>query len=183
MTGHGGAAGGMAATADDEGMPRAATVLVASTRAAAGVYEDATGPVIAAWLAERGFEVRGPVVVADGAEFAVALGRAIDAAPAVVVTTGGTGLAPSDLTPEATAAVLDRELPGFMEELRRRGSATTPTALLTRGVAGVAGSIFVVNLPGSRGGVRDGLALLDEVLDHVLDQLAGGDHASPPVVE
>ncbi|MCD5347997.1 molybdenum cofactor biosynthesis protein B [Agromyces sp. S2-1-8] len=171
-----------AATADssaDEGMPRAATVLVASTRAAAGVYEDTTGPVIASWFADRGFDVLGPVVVADGAEFAVALGRALDASPSVIVTTGGTGLAPADLTPEATAAVLDRELPGFMEELRRRGTATTPTALLTRGVAGVAGTTFVVNLPGSRGGVRDGLALLGEVLDHVLDQLAGGDHSTP----
>lgn len=157
-------------------MPRAATVLVASTRAAAGVYEDRTGPVIAAWLAERGFSVQGPVVAADGTAFATALQAAVAAAPALIVTTGGTGLAPGDGTPETTAALLDRELPGFAEELRRRGAATTPTALLTRGVAGVSGSTFVVNLPGSSGGVRDGLGLLGEVLDHVLDQLAGGDH-------
>ncbi|MFF2274662.1 molybdenum cofactor biosynthesis protein B [Agromyces sp. NPDC058126] len=160
-------------------MPRAATVLVASTRAAAGVYEDRTGPMIAAWLAERGFAVQGPLVAADGVAFETALQAAVAAAPAVIVTTGGTGLAPGDLTPEATAALLDRELPGFAEELRRRGAATTPTALLTRGVAGVAGSTFVVNLPGSTGGVRDGLGVLGDVLDHVLDQLAGGDHARP----
>lgn len=159
-----------------ERMPRAATVLVASTRAAAGVYEDRTGPVIAEWLAGHGFTVQGPLVVADGAAFAAALHAAVTSSPAVIVTTGGTGLAPSDRTPEATAAVLDRELPGFMEELRRRGAATVPTALLSRGVAGVAGTTFVVNLPGSTGGVRDGLGLLGEVLDHVLDQLAGGDH-------
>ncbi|MFF2272313.1 molybdenum cofactor biosynthesis protein B [Agromyces sp. NPDC058136] len=159
-----------------ERMPRAATVLVASTRAAAGVYEDRTGPVIAEWLAGRGFTVQGPLVVADGPAFAAALHAAVTSSPAVIVTTGGTGLAPGDSTPEATAAVLDRELPGFMEELRRRGAATVPTALLSRGLAGVAGTTFVVNLPGSTGGVRDGLGLLGEVLDHVLDQLAGGDH-------
>jgi molybdenum cofactor synthesis domain-containing protein len=159
-----------------ERMPRTAVVIVASTRAAAGVADDRTGPVIASWLAERGFDVIGPVVVADGAPVADALQMALAGHPSVIVTTGGTGVSPSDGTPEATAPLLDRELPGFMEELRRRGTATTPTALLSRGVAGVAGSTFIANLPGSTGGVRDGLAVLGDVLEHVLDQLAGGDH-------
>ncbi|MFK4730586.1 MogA/MoaB family molybdenum cofactor biosynthesis protein [Agromyces mediolanus] len=153
-----------------------AVVLVSSTRAAAGVYEDRTGPVIVEWLRERGFAVDGPTVVADGPDFAIALETALATSPAVVVSTGGTGIAPGDTVPEATAAVLDRELPGFGEELRRRGAATTPTALLSRGRAGIAAGALVVNLPGSSGGVRDGLGVLDEVLDHVLDQLAGGDH-------
>lgn len=159
-----------------ERMPRAAVVIVASTRAAAGVADDRTGPAIVAWLAERDFDVVGPEVVADGLPVADALHRALAGRPSVIVTTGGTGVSPSDGTPEATAPLLDRELPGFMEELRRRGAATTPTALLSRGLAGTAGSTLVVNLPGSAGGVRDGLGLLDEVLEHTLDQLAGGDH-------
>ncbi|AWB96932.1 molybdenum cofactor biosynthesis protein [Agromyces badenianii] len=158
-------------------MPRTAVVIVASTRAAAGVSPDRTGPVIARWFADRGFEVVGPEVVADGDAVATALRRSLEGRPAVIVTTGGTGLSPSDATPEATAPLLDREVPGVMEELRRRGTASTPTAVLSRGLAGVAGSTFLVNLPGSTGGVRDGLAVLDDVLDHVLDQLAGGDHA------
>ena len=155
---------------------RSATVLVVSTRASAGVYADETGPVIRAWLAERGFAVGDPVVTAD-ASVAEALAAALDGAPDLLLTTGGTGLSPDDRTPEATAALLDREIPGLMEELRRRGLAATPMALLTRGVAGVAGRTVVMNLPGSRGGVRDGLAVLDPILDHLLAQLSGrGDH-------
>ena len=157
---------------------RTAAVIVASTRAAAGESVDRTGPVIAAWLAERGFDVTGPDVVSDGADVAASLRRALDARPSIIVTTGGTGLSPTDATPEATRDLLDREVPGFMEELRRRGMGSTPTALLTRGHAGVAGSTFIVNLPGSPGGVRDGLTVLGGVIDHVLDQLAGGDHPS-----
>ncbi|WP_295013423.1 molybdenum cofactor biosynthesis protein B [uncultured Microbacterium sp.] len=153
-------------------MTRSALVLVVSTRASAGVYADETGPLIRTWLTERGFAVPEPIVAPD-AEVAVALAAALATGPDLILTTGGTGVSPDDRTPEATSALLDRELPGLIEELRRRGLAATPMALLTRGVAGVAGRSVVMNLPGSRGGVRDGLAVLDPILDHLLGQVAG----------
>lgn len=156
-------------------MTRSARVLVVSTRAAAGQYADRTGPVIREWLVERGFETPEPVVVAD-ADIATALPRLLAENPDVLLTTGGTGVSPDDRTPEATLAVLDAELPGLSEEQRRRGAKKTPAALLSRGRAGVSGRTVVMNLPGSSGGVRDGLAVLGGVLDHLLDQLAGGDH-------
>lgn len=164
------------------GMPAAATrkavVVIASTRAATGVYPDRTGPVIAEWLARRGFAVTGPVVVADGDDVAAALRAAIGAD--VVISSGGTGISPTDRTPQATAPLLDYEIPGLADALRRRGAeAGVPTAVLSRGLAGVAGRTLIVNLPGSVGGVRDGLAVLDEVLDHAIDQVRGGDHVRP----
>ncbi|MCU1401826.1 MAG: bifunctional molybdenum cofactor biosynthesis protein MoaC/MoaB [Microbacteriaceae bacterium] len=152
--------------------PGAAVVVVASTAAAAGEREDTTGPVIAAWLTERGYLVDGITVVAD-AEIAPELAAALATAPAVILTTGGTGVSPTDRTPEATAALLDRELPGIAEALRSRGLKSTPTASLGRGLAGTSGRTVIVNLPGSTGGVRDGLAVLDGVLDHLVAQTSG----------
>ncbi|WP_285028246.1 bifunctional molybdenum cofactor biosynthesis protein MoaC/MoaB [Plantibacter sp. ME-Dv--P-122b] len=153
--------------------PRTAAVIVASTAGAAGTREDLTGPRISAWLSEHDYAVDAVTVVSD-ADVHHAITAALDAAPAVLITTGGTGLSPSDRTPEATQPHLDRELPGIAEAIRALGSTKTPTAALSRGLAGVSGGTVVVNLPGSTGGVKDGLAVLDGLLDHLVAQIAGG---------
>lgn len=157
-----------------------AVVVTSSNRAAAGVYTDTSGPVIVERLRAWGFDVDDAIVVADGDPFGAALREAIDRVPAVVLTTGGTGLTPTDVTPEQTRPLLDRLVPGVAEALRAAGLAKgVPTAMLSRGLVGIAGSTFVANLPGSRGGVRDALDVLEPVLAHVLSQVAGGDHPRP----
>jgi molybdenum cofactor synthesis domain-containing protein len=153
-------------------------VITVSTRAAAGRYEDRSGPAVVDALQVGGVsDITLEVVADDEDALAGALGVAVTAAVDVVLTTGGTGLAPDDRTPEATRRVLDREVPGIAEAIRAAGQAAgVPTAALSRGVAGVAGRTLVVNLPGSVGGARDGVAVLTPLLAHVRDQLAGGDH-------
>ncbi|MFV9426494.1 MogA/MoaB family molybdenum cofactor biosynthesis protein [Microbacterium sp. S1037] len=159
-------------------MPYTARVITVSDRSAAGLREDRGGPLAVSLLREAGFDCDEPVVVPDGADSVeAALRAAISAGARLVVTTGGTGIAPTDRTPEGTARVLDRELPGIAEELRRRGLSDTPLAVISRGLAGIADpGTLVVNLPGSTRAVASGIAVLAELAPHVLDQLAGGDH-------
>lgn len=157
-----------------------ALVVTASNRAAAGLYADKSGPLLAEGLAAMGFEVDGPQVVPDGDPVEAALRGAVSSDRyAVILTTGGTGLSPTDRTPEATRRVLDYEVPGIPEAIRAAGRTKVPTAALSRGLAGVAGTTLIVNLPGSSGGVRDGLAVLTELLPHAVDQIRGGDHPRP----
>lgn len=155
---------------------RSAWVVVASNRAAAGIYADTSGPILVDGLRELGFEVGEPVVVPDGDPVEGALRDAVASGVAVVLTSGGTGINPTDRTPEATRAVIDYEIPGIAEAVRAYGAPKVPTAVLSRGIAGVAGRTLIVNLPGSRGGARDGMAVLAPLLDHAVDQVRGGDH-------
>lgn len=154
-----------------------AAVVVASNRAAAGVYADETGPLIVSALRELGFTVGDPAVVPDGQPVGDAIADAIARGARVVLTTGGTGLTPTDRTPEATRPLLDFEVPGIAEAIRAYGlSAGVPAAALSRGIAGVANGCLVVNLPGSKGGVKDGLAVLTPILLHAVEQIGGSDH-------
>ena len=152
-------------------------VVVASNRAAAGVYEDTTGPLLVDFLTGLGFETGAPVVVPDGDPVAEAIRAAVEGGARVVLTTGGTGLTPTDRTPEVTRPLLDAEVPGLAEAIRAYGvSKGVPTAVLSRGLAGRVGTCLVVNLPGSRGGVKDAIAVLEPVLVHAAEQVVGSDH-------
>jgi molybdenum cofactor synthesis domain-containing protein len=153
---------------------RKAGVVIASTRAAAGVYDDLTGSVIVDWLTEHGFDPFPALVVPDGEPVGAALRALLTQEPAVIITSGGTGLSPTDLTPEQTLPLLEREIPGIMEGIRQSGISKTPMAMLSRGHAGAAGRTFIVNLPGSPKGVMDGLFVLDPILEHLCEQLEGG---------
>ncbi|GAA3742641.1 MogA/MoaB family molybdenum cofactor biosynthesis protein [Salinactinospora qingdaonensis] len=158
-----------------------AVVVTVSTRASHGAYPDRSGPVLVELLERAGFAVDSPRVVPDGPPVADALRRACDEGYDVALTTGGTGLNPNDATPEVTRALLRYEIPGIPEALRVAGSQKgVPTAILSRGLAGVVDRqghrMLVVNLPGSTGGVRDGMSVLDPILRHAVDQLRGGDH-------
>jgi molybdenum cofactor synthesis domain-containing protein len=166
-------------------MSYSAAVITVSDRSAAGEREDSAGPVAASELVRAGFSCGQPVVVADGADSVeLALWTALSAGARLIVTTGGTGIGPRDETPEGSARVIVREIPGIAEELRRVGASETPGALLSRGRAGVVGPVpgitegaLIVNLPGSPRAVASGMPVVLSVARHVIDQLAGGDHS------
>ncbi|MGK4187530.1 MogA/MoaB family molybdenum cofactor biosynthesis protein [Rothia koreensis] len=154
---------------------RTALVLVASTRAAQGVYEDRSGEILVDWLRSEGFEVPDAVVVED-ARFGQTFGdvvRESEERPRLILTSGGTGLNADDRTVETVTEFLDYEVPGIMHALWQKGLESTPTAVLSRGVAGVIGESLVVTLPGSPGGIKDGIAVLGGLYEHALDQLEG----------
>jgi molybdenum cofactor synthesis domain-containing protein len=153
-----------------------ARVVVASNRAWAGVYADTSGPILVAGLRQLGFEVDEPVVVADGEPVGDAMRVAVDDGVDVVITSGGTGITPTDRTPDVTRPLLDYEIPGIAEAIRAYSRDRIPASALSRGLAGVAARTLVVNLPGSTGGARDGLAVLGPILSHAVEQLRGGDH-------
>lgn len=156
--------------------PMRAQVIIASTRAADGTYEDRTGPMLDEWLRARGCDVSARVIIPDGPEVGEQIQAALEAQHDLIITSGGTGISPSDVTPEQTAPFIERDLPGIPEAIRQKGLAATPLSIISRGRAGFHGRTLIVNLPGSRGGVRDGMAVLDTVLDHLLEQRDGGGH-------
>ncbi|MGN6198489.1 MogA/MoaB family molybdenum cofactor biosynthesis protein [Humibacter sp.] len=156
---------------------RRAAVITVSDRAAAGTRVDESGPLAVALLGDAGWHADLRVVPDELDAIARGIRAAVAGGARLVVTTGGTGLAPRDVTPEATAPLLDRLLPGIAEEIRRVGSAGIRTAVLSRGVAGVRDGALIVNLAGSPGAVRDGVPIVVGVVDHVVQQLGGGDHS------
>jgi molybdenum cofactor biosynthesis protein B len=154
-----------------------AAVLTVSDRSHGGLRHDSSGPLLAELLAELGFAVSAVVVVPDDvAAVQAALRDAVAAGHDVVVTTGGTGFAPRDVTPEAVRPLLERDAPGIVEALRQHRRDEVPTTILSRAVAGTIGTTFVLTLPGSTGGVRDGVTVLAPVVGHLVAQLRGGDH-------
>lgn len=151
-------------------------MITVSDRCSAGTAVDRSGPLSAEQLTGAGWTTDVVVVPDEIADITAAIRSAVDEGSRLIVTTGGTGVAPRDVTPQATSAILDRELPGIAETVRVVGVATLPAAMLSRGVAGVVGRALVVNLAGSTGAVRDGIPVILHVAEHVLSQLDGGDH-------
>ena len=154
-----------------------AAVITASNRSAAGLRPDTSGPILVAGLRDLGIDVGDPLVVPDGEPVGEALRAAVASGIDLILTTGGTGLSPTDRTPEMTRLVVDREVPGLADAIRDYGTQHgIATAVLSRGIAGLAGRVLIINAPGSPGGCRDAIAALSPVLIHALDQISGLDH-------
>ena len=157
---------------------RTAVVITASNRASAGVYADTSGEILAAGLTKLGYELKDPIVIPDNiSQIQAAIELSLAGKVDLIVTTGGTGVSPHDVTPEATAPLIKKLLPGIPEAFRAYSRDRVPTTDLSRGLAGVTGSSLIINLPGSPGGVKDGLVIIERLAGHIHDQIAGVDHA------
>jgi molybdenum cofactor synthesis domain-containing protein len=160
-------------------LPNAA-IITASNRASLGIYQDQSGEILAQGLEKLGFTVVSKVIVPDiVSQIAAEISNAIDSKIDLIVTTGGTGISPTDVTPEATALLIQKQLPGIPEALRAFSREKVPTSDLSRGMAGTTAQSLIINLPGSPGGVRDGLVIIARLAPHAISQLAGGDHEQP----
>jgi len=156
---------------------RTAVVITASNRASAGVYADTSGEILAAGLTKLGYELKDPIVIPDNiSQIQDAIELSLAGNVDLIVTTGGTGVSPHDVTPEATAPLIKKLLPGIPEAFRAYSRDRVPTTDLSRGLAGVTGSSLIINLPGSPGGVKDGLVIIERLAGHIHDQIAGVDH-------
>jgi molybdenum cofactor synthesis domain-containing protein len=156
---------------------RTAVVITASNRASAGVYADTSGEILAAGLTKLGYELKDPIVIPDNiSQIQAAIELSLAGKVDLIVTTGGTGVSPHDVTPEATAPLIKKLLPGIPEAFRNYSRDRVPTTDLSRGLAGVTDSSLIINLPGSPGGVKDGLVIIERLAGHVHDQIAGVDH-------
>ena len=158
---------------------RSAIVITASNRATAGIYKDLSGRALKEGLTQLGYQVMGHKLVQDDVhQIATTIKGALADGIDLIVTTGGTGISPTDVTPEATKPLLEKELPGFAEAMRAYSREKIPTADLSRGLAGVNGKSLIINLPGSPGAVKDGLVIIGRLAGHIHDQLAGNDHST-----
>ena len=158
---------------------RSAIVITASNRATAGVYKDLSGAALKDGLTKLGYQVMGHKLVQDDVDqIATTIKGALTDGIDLIVTTGGTGISPTDVTPEATKPLLQKELPGFAEAMRAYSREKVPTADLSRGLAGINGKSLIINLPGSPGAVKDGLVIIERLAGHIHDQLAGNDHST-----
>jgi len=157
-----------------------AAIITASNRASQGLYEDLSGDILAEGLKKLGFTISSKVIVPDSvSHIGDEISKAIDSKIDLIVTTGGTGISPTDVTPEATAPLIQKPLPGINEALRAYSREKVPTSDLSRGLAGTAEHSIIINLPGSPGGVRDGLVIIERIAMHAISQLAGEDHKQP----